>query len=172
MTGVNRISVEYRPRSARWFGMSEVDPFNPPRPSGPRRRAPRYYIGEHVGEWRTVPPDIERYENGSLPGKRDKAARRVIRAAFVKSKSRVERAVRRTRALKAQAVETARDGGRTKPAQRRFAQRLFAAELAIHQTVYVPDKKTRRTMRTRARKDKRAGKPDAIGALVDRMQKK
>ena len=133
-------------------------------------------------------PDVERNKNGSLPGVRDKASRRLIRGAFKRKVSSTERAFGLPRAMQAQAREIASDthtpkiddhhnGNRSTrftstSAETRFARRLFAKELAIHTPVYAPSKKELRRMRTEARKAKRAGKTDAIGALVDRMAKK
>ena len=149
---------------------------------GPRRRAPHYYTGETYGRHRIQYPDVERHPNGALPGIRDKAARRIIRGALKRKLSRVERSFGLPRAMLAQAREIARetpswgvvliDGA---PAQRTkspaWARKLYHTELAIHQPVYVPDQKQLRAMRTQKRKDKRAGKVDAIGALVDKMSK-
>lgn len=139
---------------------------------GPKRRAPRYYIGETCGRFRTVFPDTERNPNGSLPGIRDKGARRVVRAAFKRSHSRVESGLANARALRAQAFEVARDNKKST----RFARRLLDKEMAIHQPVYAPDQKTLRKMRTQARKEKRqkVSGPTrpidvAIDAVVDRM---
>lgn len=139
---------------------------------GPRRRAPRYYIGKMVGRHAAVYPDTEYNANGSLPGIRNKAARRVVRAAFKKSHSRVETQIRNARALKAQAFEVARENKKST----RFARRLLDKELAIHQPVYVPSQKELRAMRTAARKAKRKGQStgvveDAISAVVDRIGK-
>jgi hypothetical protein len=153
---------------------------------GPRRRAPRYYAGETYKGLRMQYPDVERNPNGSLPGIRDKAARRLIRKAFdAKHNSRVEQALKLPRAMKAQAREVASEervekiadhhnGNRSTKftstsGETRWARRLFASELAIHRPVYAPDQKTLRAMRTAKRKEKRAGKFDAIGQLVDRM---
>ena len=168
---------------------------------GPARRAPHYYTGETYGTKRNTGvidrtgrhvmrgvrreiqyPDVERYPNGALPGIRDKAARRIIRGALKRKLSRVERSLGLPRAMLAQAREIARetpswgvvliDGA---PAQRTkspaWARKLYHTELAIHQPVYVPSQKELRAMRTQKRKDKRAGKVDAIGALVDKMSK-
>ena len=117
-----------------------------------------YYAGETYGRRKVNYPDVERHPNGTMPGKRDKAARRIIRAAFKRKFSRVERGLALPRAMKAQASELARDEGKST----RWARRLFDKELAIHQTVYVP------ATRTALRANKRAAK-DAITALVDRM---
>lgn len=129
---------------------------------GPLRKAPAYYIGEHVGAYRVVHRDVERYPNGAMPGVRDKGARRLIRKAFLRNASSVEKALRRVRAMKVQAFEIARDQKKS----RQWARRLFAAELALHQPVFVPDA---RKARTEKRKMKRRGEKDAIAKLVDRM---
>lgn len=150
-------------------------------PSGPRRKAPRYYAGETYGDRRIQHADVERNRNGSLPGIRNKAARRIIRGAFKRKLSHVEQALQLPRAMQAQAREIVseysavedRNGTRAwKGKSTRAARRLFAQELAIHVPVYVPDQKTLRAMRTAKRKLKRAGKTDAIGQLVDRMAAK
>jgi len=136
---------------------------------GPRRKAPVVYIGEHVGKYRTMHQDVERNANGSLSGIRNKISRRIIRAAFKRSHSRVEVQIANARALKTQAFEVARENKKST----RWARRLVDKELTIHQPVYAPDQKALRTMRTAARKAKRRGeaKPidDAISAVVDRM---
>lgn len=131
---------------------------------GPLRRAPAYYIGEHVGKYVVVRPDVERHQNGALPGTRDKHARRLIRAAFLRSKSSIERGLRNVRAMKAQAFEIAKDEKKS----HQWARRLFAKELAIHQAVFVPDA---RKARTEKRKAKRRGEKDAIAKLVERIAK-
>lgn len=144
---------------------------------GPRRRAPRYYIGETYGAKRAQHHDVERNKNGSLPGIRNKAARRVIRTAFKRRNSSIERALQLPRAMKAQAREVISDEhyDKSPTAQSKKARRLFEAELAIHKPVCVPTGPELRAMRTEARKAKRAGKltgaNDAIDQLVDRMQK-
>jgi hypothetical protein len=142
----------------------------PPSPVayGPMRRAPEYYAGEKIGRQVIQHKDAERYGNGALPGKRNKAARRVIRGALKRRFSKPERAMGLPRAMQAQGLEIARENGKSD----RWAKRLYAKELAIHQPVYAPDKKTLRKMRTEARAAKRKGKLDAIGQLVDAMAKK
>lgn len=158
----------------------------PTAPQGPRRRAPIYYAGEHYGRRSMQYPDVERNRDGSMPGIRDKHARRIIRAAFKRQTTRVERGLRAAREMKRQArqladdrdvkIEDKHNGNRSTyfastSGETHWANRLFAKELAIHQPVYAPSKKELRKMRTAARKAKRAGKLDAIGQLVDRMQK-
>lgn len=151
---------------------------------GPRRRAPHYYVGEHYGNepiGGTVPggvrhtkprqiqyPDVERHPNGAIPGVRNKIARRIIRGALKRRFSRVERALKLPRAMMAQAREVARDEKKS-PA---WARNLYLKELSIHQTVYAPDQKALRAMRTEKRRRERRGEVDAIEALVDRMSKK
>lgn len=54
----------------------------PTEPQGPRRRAPQYYVGETYGRHKINYPDAQRYPNGALPGIRNKAARRIKRAAL------------------------------------------------------------------------------------------
>lgn len=141
---------------------------------GPKRRAPRYYAGESVGKHPMLYPDTERNPNGSVPGIRDKGARRIIRKAFAAIFSPVERGLRRTRALQAQAREVISNehGKKSSSAQRHRARRLLAAELAIHQPVYAPDKKTIRAMRTAKRKAERAGKKDFITSAIERIVEK
>lgn len=169
---------------------------------GPRRRAPVYYIGETYARGRgrkgsRAPrsmqyPDVERNANGSLPGIRNKAARRIIRNAFGRKLSRISKGLDAARAMKMQAREIASEsrvekiddhhnGNRSTrfastSGDTRWARRLFDKELAIHQPVYAPGKKELRAMRTKARALKRrqmkgASVNDAIGDLVDRMQK-
>jgi hypothetical protein len=142
-------------------------------PIGPRRRAPMYYAGQTYGRRRIgrtggktqgreiLYPDVERYANGAVPGKRDKLARRVIRGALKRSFSSVERALKLPRAMKEQARLIAKEQGKSS----QWALRLFDRELAIHETVYAPSKKELRAMRTAKRK----GKKDAISQLVDKM---
>lgn len=143
---------------------------------GPRRKSPPYYIGESYGRYRTVHADVERNPNGSLPGVRNKAARRLIRKAFGKNHSLVETRIRNARALKAQAVEVISEDkqyrGRSRHAKAKIAKKLLAMELAIHTPVYAPDKKTLRKMRTEARRAKRRGEVDAITALADKYSGK
>lgn len=141
---------------------------HPTAPQGPRRQAPKYYVGETYGRHRIQYPDVERYPNRALPGARNKVARRMIRAALKRRFSSVEQALKLPRAMKAQAREVARDEKKST----RWARRLYDRELAIHQEVYVPSQKELRAMRTKARKDKRAGKQDVISQLVDKMSKR
>jgi hypothetical protein len=141
-----------------------MDKNEPAEVYGPRRRAPHYYAGESRGRHVMNYPDVERYPNGALAGRRDKLARRVIRAAFGRHFSSVEKGIKFARALKAQAYEVAPNG--------HAARRLLAAELAIHQTVYAPSQKELRALRTERRKLKRQGKLDAIGQLVEKMASK
>ena len=141
---------------------------NEPTPvSGPRRKAPAFYAGETYGRNRVQYPDVERWPNGALPSKRDKLARRIIRGALKKRFSSLTPALRLAQGLRAQAYEAARDDKRSG----RWARRLLAKELEIHQTVYVPA--DLRALRTAKRKRLRAGRAgDAISELVDRMAKK
>jgi hypothetical protein len=139
---------------------------------GPQRKAPHYYIGEHVGKYRTVRLDVERNKNGSLGGIRNKAARRIIRAAFKDSHSSFTKGLKLARAMQDQARELAR----TEKKSTRWARRLYDKELSIHQPVYAPSHKELRAMRTAARKAKRKGLSngvvnDAISQLVDKMEK-
>lgn len=140
----------------------------PTAPQGPRRKAPMFYAGETWGRHHVQYPDVERYPNGALPSKRNKFARRLIRGALKRQFSSVEKALRLPRAMKAQALEVARDSGKST----RWARRLFDNELAIHQPVYVPSQKELRAIRTEKRRLKRQGKVDAITALVEKMAKK
>ncbi len=139
---------------------------------GPARRAPAYYAGETFGPHKLQYPDVERYGNGALPSRRDKPARRIIRAALKRRFSRVEKALKLPRAMMAQAREiiSEQHPKKSTSAKMRRAKTLLALELAIHQPVYVPA--DLRALRTQKRKDKRAGKVDAISALVDSMAKR
>lgn len=133
---------------------------------GPRRAAPMFYAGESYNEHDVQYPDVERYPNGALPSKRVKPMRRIIRAALKKTFSRLTKSLRLAQGLKAQAYEVARDEKRSG----RYARRLLAKELAIHQTAYVPA--DLRALRTEKRKKLRKGLAgDAISELVDRMTK-
>jgi hypothetical protein len=132
---------------------------------GPMRRAPEYYAGETYGRHIIHYRDVERYGNGVLPSKRDKHARRIIRKALKRKYSAFEQAVKLPRAMLAQAKEIAKSEKKSV----RWAHRLFAKELNIHQPVYAPDGKTLRKMRTEARRLKRRGGKDAISQLVDAM---
>ena len=136
---------------------------------GPLRRAPAFYAGETYGRHIVQYQDVERYPNGALPSKRNKLARRIIRGALKKSFSSQTKHLRLAQGLRAQAYDATREEKGSK--RGRAARRLLAAELAIHQVVYAPSQKELRKMRTQARKDKRAGKGDAISQLVDRMAK-
>lgn len=126
---------------------------------GPRRKAPMYYAGETYGRHVINYPDVERNVNGSLPSKRNKFARRIIRGALKRRFSSVERGLKLPRAMQAQAREIAKENHKST----RWAKRLYQQELAIHRTV--PNTPTR----SQARALKRAGKTDAISQLVDRM---
>lgn len=133
---------------------------------GPRRKAPAFYAGETYGRRIVQYPDVERHPNGALPSRRDKPARRLIRGALKKRFSSLTKSLRLAQGLKAQAYEAARDSDRSG----RWARRLLARELTIHQTVYVPA--DLRAERTAKRKRLRAGLTgDAISELVDRMVK-
>lgn len=135
---------------------------------GPRRRAPRYYAGEIYGRHHVNHLDVERNADGSVPGIRDKSARRIIRKAFGRSFSRVEKRINFAREMKAQALEVARDEKKST----RWGLRLLAKELAIHQTVYCPDKKTIRAMRTAKRKLTRKGQKDFITQALEKLAEK
>lgn len=76
---------------------------------GPLRKAPRYYAGKTYKRRQLARPATERNANGSLAGLRDKGARRVIRAAFGRTISSVERGLRLAREMKAQARDIVRD---------------------------------------------------------------
>jgi hypothetical protein len=141
-------------------------------PYGPRRKAPAFYAGEAYQGHPLQYPDVERYPNGALPARRDKLARRIIRGALKKRFSSLTKSLRLAQGLRAQAYEAARDEQPKGAKRGRWARRLLARELAIHQPVYAPTKKELRKTRTQKRKDARAGKVDAIGQLVDAMAKK
>ena len=139
---------------------------------GPLRRAPAFYAGETYGRHIVQYQDVERYPNGAPPSKRDKLARRIIRSALKRSFSRLTKSTRLAQGLRAQAYEASRDEQPPDAQRGRWARRLLAKELAIHQVVYAPSQKELRKMRTQKRKDKRAGTGDAISQLVDSMAKK
>lgn len=133
---------------------------------GPRRRAPDFYAGETYGLHVIQYPDVERWPNGALPSKRNKFARRLIRNALKRKFSRVETARKLIQGMTLQAYEIARD----EKSSGRYARRLLAKELKIHQTVYAPDSKTLRKIRTEKRARLRRGEPaDVISALVNKM---
>lgn len=135
---------------------------------GPRRKAPAFYAGETYYGLNIQYPDVERWPNGALPAKRDKGARRIIRGALKKKFSSLTKSLRLAQGLRAQAYEAARDDQPSGAKRGRWARRLLAKELMIHQTVYVPA--DLRALRTEKRKRLRAGLAgDAIGELVDRM---
>lgn len=147
------------------------------RPPGPGRPAPMHYAGETFGPHVVQYPDVERYPNGALPAKRNKIARRLVRAALKRTYSATTKSLRLAQGLRAQAYEAGRDRARdfivrreTPPKIGRWARRLLAKELAIHQTVYAPDSKTLRKIRTAKRARIRKGLvADPIAALVDKM---
>lgn len=145
--------------------------------AGPRRRAPMYYAGETYGRRRIGRtgaktrgraiqyPDVERYPNGALASKRDKAARRLIRGALKRKFSKVETALKLPRAMLAQARLIAKENGKSP----KWGRQLYEKELAIHDPVYAPSQTELRALRTAKRKLKRQGKQDAISMLVDKM---
>lgn len=136
---------------------------------GPARKAPEFYAGETYGPNTIQYPDVERYPNGALPSKRNKFARRIIRSAFKARFSSLTKPLRLARGLRAQAYEVAKDDQPKTAKRGRWARRLLAKELAIHQPVYAPSGPELRKMRTQRRKELRAGKKDAISQLVDAM---
>lgn len=152
--------------------------------SGPRRRAPMYYVGETYGrkKARTIEgattfadgrrvtsprsmqyPDVERNPNGSVPGIRNKFMRRLIRKAFKVHHSKIEKALKLPRAMLEQARLIAKENGHGS----KWARRLFARELAIHQEA--EQQPIRAQRRDHQRRLRRAGKKDAIAQLVERM---
>ena len=134
---------------------------------GPRRKAPMFYAGESYNEHDVQYPDVERHPNGALPSVRCKPMRRIIRGALKKRYSSLTKSLRLAQGLRAQAYEAARDDKRSG----RWARRLLAKELEIHQTVYVPA--DLRALRTERRKKMRKGLAgDAISQLVDQMSTK
>ncbi len=138
---------------------------------GPLRRAPAFYAGETFGRRPVQYPDTERYGNGALASRRDKLARRVIRAGLKRTYSSLTKSLRLAQGLKAQAYEAARDEQPKGAKRGRWARRLLEKELSIHQPVYVPA--DLRALRTERRKKARKGLPvDAISALVDAQAKK
>lgn len=128
---------------------------------GPLRKAPQYYAGEMYNEHPMNHLDVERNANGSMPGIRNKLARRRIRASFKRKYSTVEQGLQRLRAMKAQAMDVTDNP--------REGRRLLAKELSIHQVVYVPDQKQLRAMRTEKRKLARAGKRDRVNAAIEKL---
>lgn len=110
---------------------------------GPRRRAPRYYVGETVGRRPINYPDVQRYPNGALPGIRNKLARRRIRAALMRANSTIEARVAKARHLRL-----------TIPSYNSHeAKRLFEKTLSLHMPAPSYDS---RALRTEFRKAKRA----------------
>lgn len=158
--------AEMTPAQAEEHYRHEVE--ERPPVAGPRRRAPKFYVGETYGRHKINYPDVERYPNGAVPGVRNKHMRRIIRGALKRSFSSVEKARKLPQAMLEQARLIAKENGKSS----RFARRLYAQELAIHQTVYAPTKPELRAMRAKNRKLKREGKKDAISQLVDRMAEK
>lgn len=135
---------------------------------GPRRPAPMFYAGEAYGPRGVQYPDVERHPNGALPAIRNKHMRRVIRRALKAKFSSLTKPLRLAQGLLAQAYEVARDEKKSG----RWARRLLAKELAIHQAAYVPSHDELRKQRTAKRARLRKGLAgDAISALVDKMSK-
>lgn len=145
----------------------------PTAPQGTRRKAPLYYAGETLGDRLRGPlqknstnrvhkaiiggrsinyPDVQRYDNGAVPGIRDKHARRMIRKAITRVHSRVEVSIHKARELKNEALAQAREEKKST----RWGLRVLAQELALHQPLDVPSGKEIRAMRTEARKKQRA----------------
>ena len=116
---------------------------------GPLRRAPAYYAGNTYRGHHINYPDVERYGNGVMPGKRDKAARRVIRAALKRLHSRIEKALGLPRAMMAQALEIAKEQKKSV----RWGRRLFDQELKLHTPA--PQPVTRAAARAEKRRLKR-----------------
>lgn len=130
---------------------------------GPRRKAPEFYIGDGRLKGRPINhPDVERKANGQVVGKRDKAARRMLRKALKKSRSTTEHALEQPRAMQAQAAEVMREEGRRGG---RAGRRLFERMLDIHQPR--PNELTRAQRRSMQKALRKAGKKDAITELVD-----
>lgn len=141
---------------------------------GPQRRAPHFYVGTHVGRIPLVYPDTEVFENGAVPGVRNKAARRVIRAAQKRKHSQVEKGLKLVRDMKLQAVEVVTDTKKDKSpeARRHLANALLREELSLHRPVYVPSQKELRRMRTEKRKAMRAGGKLPIDMALDALLEK
>lgn len=149
-----------------------------PEVSAAPRRAPEFYAGKTMGNRgkngkrggrKSIQhADVVKHANGAIPGVRNKFMRRRIRKALKNVNSAVETARKLPQALMAQAADIATSEGKKGG---RWARRLLAKELAIHQPVYAPTKKELRALRTQKRKDERAGKKDAIAKLVDKMTK-
>ena len=92
---------------------------------GPRRKAPPYYIGETYRGYRTAPPDVERYKNGAMVGKRNKAARRLIRKTFGRQVSSIEKKILKARDVRLEVERLATNSHE--------ARRYFKKTLALHQ---------------------------------------
>lgn len=136
---------------------------------GPRRKAPVLYAGETYSRHAVQYPDVARYPNGALPSIKCKPMRRIIRGALKRRFSSLTKTLRLAQGMRAQAYELASEEKRSG----RWARRLLAKELAIHQPVYAPTKPELRAMRTKIRAAKRKGTHvDAISALADQMSKK
>lgn len=136
------------------------------RAPGAARHAPDFYAGETYGPYRVQYPDVERYPNGALPSIHSKPMRRIVRAALKRKFSRVETARKLIQGMTLQAYEIARD----EKSSGRYARRLLAKELKIHQTVYAPYGKTLRKIRTEKRARLRRGEAaDPISALVNKL---
>ena len=122
-----------------------------------------YYAGEIYGRRRMHYPDVERHANGTIPGVRNKHMRRLIRKAFKRHHSKVEKGLKLPRTMLEQARLIAKENGKSA----RWARRLFAKELAIHQPM--PNDPVRTQRRAYAKRLKKEGKKDAISQLVDKM---
>lgn len=97
---------------------------------GPLRRPPAYYAGRGKIKGRPiVHADTATKADGTY-GKKNKAARRMIRAKLKKSRSSVEKGVRYAQDLRAQAHVLSNNG--------RDARRILEAELAQHAPVPQP----------------------------------
>jgi len=130
------------------------------------RKAPEFYAGERYNEHVVQFNDVERRPNGTIPSKRSKIMRRLIRGALKAKFSRLTSSLRLARGLKAQAFSLAREEKRSS----RWGLRLLAKELTIHRTVYAPTGPELRAMRTLKRARARKGVvQDTIMAIVDRM---
>lgn len=109
---------------------------------GPRKRAPRYYIGNTYRGRLTAAPDAERYKNGVLPGVRNKAARRLIRKASGRALSTIEQKILKARDVRLEIERLATNGHE--------ARRYFEKTLALHAPVPQPIPRSEARARQRA----------------------
>lgn len=126
---------------------------------GPRRKAPPYYIGETY-RGRATTKDADRWPNGALVGKRNKAARRLIRKAFGKALSRIEQHVMKARDARNEVQRLATNSHE--------AKRYWEQTLALHQPA--PRFKTRSEMRAKTRGIRTANRAKEQERRVEQME--